>query len=63
MFLAVSSGGAIRGARGAADPPPDSRFVTYGTPVHQVVNICNIFIMAIHFDIGDELAIAQQLIS
>jgi len=31
-------GGAIGGAMGAA-APPDSHFVTYGAPVHQVVNI------------------------
>jgi len=47
-----------REGEGAADPP-DSRFVTYGAPVHQMVNIyrpvhnlqnyANIFILAIHY--------------
>jgi len=56
-----------RGARGAATPP-DSRFVTYGTPVRQVVNIIWIIckIMQTFYTgnslLGDELAIAQQQI-
>jgi len=39
------SGGAIRGGEWGGHPP-DSRFVTYGAPVHQVVNVYN---YAIHF--------------
>jgi len=35
-YKAVDSGGAIGGGGGRS---PDSRFVTYGAPVHQVVNI------------------------
>jgi len=53
-----------------AATPPDSRFVTYGAPVHQVVNIiiglCIICKIMETFYIGnsllgdgDELAIAQ----
>jgi len=67
--MEFSSGGAIGGARGAADSPPDSRFVMYCAPVHQVVNIIWIIckIMQTFYIgnslLGDELAIAQQMIS
>jgi len=52
-------------------PPPDSRFVTYRAPVHQVANIyilsiiCKIvqIFFIVNSLLGDELAIAQQLIS
>jgi len=35
LNLQLTSGGAI----GGAAAPPDSHFITYGAPVHQVVNI------------------------
>jgi len=55
-----------RECKGAA-APPDSRFDTYGAPVHQVVNICIIFKIMQTFYIGnsllgDKLAISEQLI-
>jgi len=69
VHLVLCSGGAIGGARGR--PPPDSRFVTYGTPVHQVVNIYSLCIICKIMQnnyignslLADELAIALQLIS
>jgi len=56
--LLLDSGGAIRGGGGGegGGRPSDSRFDTYGAPVHQVVNIyalfaklCKHFILAMHF--------------
>jgi len=66
-----SSGGAIWGAKGGGCPlPPDSRFVTYAAPVHQVVNVYEYFaklrkhcIIIGYSLLCDELAIAQQLVS